>query len=169
MSDTSLAPVASRKEETPGRGPAIVGFILLTLLAAGLGVIFGAQMVDTVRNSVTRDAAENNAVNSKFKPIYVSSDRLRTLMPMVTNLAAPRDSWIRLQASVILAEGTADEARILVSRIEQDTLAYLRTLKLSQIEGGAGLQHLREDLNERAKIRSDGKVLEVVLESLVIQ
>ncbi|WP_321340788.1 flagellar basal body-associated FliL family protein [Breoghania sp.] len=169
MSDTSLVPLSSAVRERPRRSPAIVSFILLTMLAAGLGTVFGAQMVNTVRQSVTRDASDNAAVTSQFRSVYVSSDRLRTLMPMVTNLAAPRSTWIRLQASVILAEDVADEARILVSRIEQDTLAYLRTLKLSQIEGAAGLQHLREDLNERAKIRSDGKVLEVVLESLVIQ
>ncbi len=39
-------------------------------------------------------------------------------------------------------------------------MAYLRTIPLSQLEGPSGLIHLREDLNERARMRSEGHVEE---------
>jgi hypothetical protein len=42
---------------------------------------------------------------------------------------------------------------VLRKRIEDDFLSLLRTLTLAHLEGGLGLQHLREDLNERAKVR----------------
>ena len=45
----------------------------------------------------------------------------------------------------------------------------MRTLTLAQIAGASGLQHLREDLNERAAIRSDGRVRELILQTLVVQ
>ena len=48
-------------------------------------------------------------------------------------------------------------------------LAYLRTLSMAQIEGASGLQHLREDLNERVAIRTKGAVRELIVESLVVQ
>jgi flagellar protein FliL len=48
-------------------------------------------------------------------------------------------------------------------------LAYLRTLSLAQIQGPSGLLHLREDLNERVKMRSKGVVQELVLETLIVQ
>jgi flagellar FliL protein len=54
-------------------------------------------------------------------------------------------------------------------RISEDVLAYLRTVTLKQLEGPIGLQAIREDLNERAAIRSEGKVRELVLRTLVVQ
>ena len=167
MSDTYFEPRAARAEPR-NRAGIFLGLLLLTLVAAGIGALIGLRMVETVRDSVARDTSEA-ARRTSFSPIYVSNAQLRTLMPMVTNLAAPRDTWIRLQASVILTDDAAEEASLLVSRIEQDILAYLRTITLSQIEGAGGLQHLREDLNERAVIRSKGQVRELILESLVIQ
>jgi flagellar FliL protein len=54
-------------------------------------------------------------------------------------------------------------------KIGEDVLAYLRTTTLKQLEGPIGLQSVREDLNERAATRSDGKVRELVLRTLVVQ
>ncbi|MEH0071235.1 flagellar basal body-associated FliL family protein [Pannonibacter sp. Pt2-lr] len=87
----------------------------------------------------------------------------------MTNLAAPREAWVRLQASVVIDQEGIDDVIVLLGYIEEDVLAYMRTVTLAQIEGAAGLQHLREDLNERARARSGGKVRELILESLVVQ
>jgi flagellar FliL protein len=57
----------------------------------------------------------------------------------------------------------------MAGEIRQDVLAYLRTLSLAQIQGPSGLLHLREDLNERVKLRSKGVIQELVLESLIVQ
>jgi flagellar FliL protein len=40
---------------------------------------------------------------------------------------------------------------------------------MSQIEGPIGLQNLRQELNERASIRSNGAVKELVIRTLVVQ
>jgi flagellar protein FliL len=40
---------------------------------------------------------------------------------------------------------------------------------LAEIGGASGLQHLREDLTERAVIRSQGHVHELILQTLVVQ
>jgi flagellar FliL protein len=45
----------------------------------------------------------------------------------------------------------------------------MRTLSEAQIGGASGLQHLREDLNERAAIRSGGLVRELIIQTLVVQ
>ena len=58
---------------------------------------------------------------------------------------------------------------VLAAQISEDMVSYLRTLSPAQIEGARGLQYLREDLNERAAIRSSGKVRELIIETLVIQ
>jgi flagellar FliL protein len=48
-------------------------------------------------------------------------------------------------------------------------LAYLRTVSLQQIEGPRGFQYLREDLRERVKLRSEGRVNDLLLRTFVIE
>jgi flagellar FliL protein len=42
-------------------------------------------------------------------------------------------------------------------------------LSIDQIEGPSGFQHLREDLNDRVRVRSEGKVLELIIQSLILE
>jgi flagellar FliL protein len=94
---------------------------------------------------------------------------LRKISPVVTNMAAPAGAWIRMEGSVVTDPLNEEEASVLVARIGEDIVSYLRTVSASQIEGARGLQYLREDLNERATIRSGGKVRELIIETLVVQ
>jgi flagellar FliL protein len=88
------------------------------------------------------------------------------LAAITTNLAAPEQVWIRLEASVVLDEPQPPE---LIETIHQDLLAYLRTVKLHQVEGASGFQHLKADLEERAKIRSDGHVKQFLIRTLLFE
>ena len=58
---------------------------------------------------------------------------------------------------------------MLGAQIAGDILAFLRATSLMQLQGVAGLQNLREDLNERVAIRSGGSVKEIVIRTLVVQ
>ena len=58
---------------------------------------------------------------------------------------------------------------MLAAQIAEDIVAYLRTVSLAQIEGASGFQHLREDLNDRVRVRSGGKVRDLVIQSLVVE
>ena len=69
----------------------------------------------------------------------------------------------RYFASVIRGEEGA------ISVLDKDTVAYLRTLSLPLIEGASGLLHLREDLNDRARIRSGGKVRDLIIHTLIVE
>ena len=60
-------------------------------------------------------------------------------------------------------------ANALVAAIGEDIVAYLRTVSLAQIEGPSGFLHLREDLNDRARIRTGGKIRELVVQALVLE
>ncbi|EHK52231.1 flagellar basal body-associated FliL family protein, partial [Allomesorhizobium alhagi] len=57
----------------------------------------------------------------------------------------------------------------LIESIHQDLLAYLRTVKLHQVEGASGFQHLKADLEERAKIRSGGHVKQFLIRTLLFE
>ena len=88
---------------------------------------------------------------------------------MVTNLAAPEGAVVRLQAAIVYDKAFAPQAELLAAKIGDDTLAYMKSLTVAQLEGAEGLQHLREDLGERAALRSDGRVRDVLIEALVVQ
>ena len=69
----------------------------------------------------------------------------------------------------MLEEGAVGDADLLAGQIGEDILAYLRTVSLPQISGASGLKHLMEDLDERTAIRSEGRVRELIIQTLVIQ
>src|SRR5690606_3736280 len=70
---------------------------------------------------------------------------LADLETITTNLAAPADVWVRLDASVVF---DTPQPREMAQAIHQDILAFLRTVKLHQVEGASGYQHLKADLLE---------------------
>ena len=57
----------------------------------------------------------------------------------------------------------------MAENVHQDIMAYLRNVSLQQIEGPRGFQYLRDDLQERASLRSQGKVARVMLRTFVIE
>ena len=89
--------------------------------------------------------------------------------PIVTNLGAPQDTWVRLEGSIIFDPKTLPHPEAVAGEIGDDVLAYLRTVSLHQLEGPIGLENIRQDLNERAATRSGGKVRAFVIRTLVVQ
>lgn len=88
------------------------------------------------------------------------------LAPINTNLAAPTDAWVRMELSLEFAH--APEAGVADS-VHQDLLDYARSLKLHQIEGPSGIAFLRADMDERARLRSGGKVSRVLIRTLLFE
>ena len=80
--------------------------------------------------------------------------RSSTLPPIVTNLGAPQDIWIRLEGSIIFDPKTLPhpEAVAGADRRRHPRLSADRSLQ--QLEGPIGLENIRQDLNERAATRS---------------
>ena len=91
------------------------------------------------------------------------------LPPIVTNLAAPQDTWVRLEGSIVFDPKLMPHPEAAAAKLGDDILAYLRTLTLKQIEGPIGLEDLRQDLSERAATRTGGKTREFVIRMLVVQ
>ena len=76
------------------------------------------------------------------------------LEPVVTNISNPHNVLVRVEASILIDPTKTSEPDAVATQIQSDTLTFLRTLDLAQIEGARGLLHLREDLRERAILRS---------------
>ncbi|MFC6790911.1 flagellar basal body-associated FliL family protein [Methylobacterium komagatae] len=158
--------MADAKTKKGGKGW-IGGLLLSTLVAVGTGGMLGVYLLSTVEKAVDRKVRDEQ---SKVVPVmnYAGDLSLRSVGSVVTNLAEPAESWVRIESSVVL-KGVVPNADVTLAEIRADLLAYLRTVSMAQVEGASGLQHLREDLNERAVLRSKGAIRELIVESLVVQ
>lgn len=151
-----------------GRAWWIAAILALTALAAGAGAFWGLRVAGTVESAVLRrmDAAPRTDAPN---PALMGALLLRKLPPIVTNLAAPANSWVRLEASVLIDAKSAANADPLLATLSEDLVAYMRSVTARQLEGAAGLKNLREDVTERMAIRSKGLVRDIAIETLVVQ
>src|SRR3954471_23586913 len=136
--------------------------IFLTLFALGPGLVAGKLLLASAERAVD---ARRSVTQSPAASSYAGSARLRKLSPIVTNLGTPANNWARIEASMVTESLSDEEAGILAAHISEDIVTYLRSATVAQFEGSRGLQHLREDLTERANIRSSGKIRELIIET----
>ena len=153
---------AKAKKKGGGLMGVVAPVLVLTLIAGGGGFVVGKQIVAKAK------AAVEPATKAAEAPAAATT-AVRELPPVVANLTAPEGSWVRLQVAIVYNKADAPQMDMMSSKIADDTLGYLRTLSLTQLQGASGLQHLREDLSERAAVRSEGHVTEVMIEMMVIQ
>jgi len=165
------APAKKKDEEGDGKPSAmsgIIGVVVATLLAAGGGVGFGLKVLPGLTGGAhPPEQTKPKAPDSKA--LAVDQIRVRQLAPIIANLAQPRETWVRLEASVVLETEDLKELNVLIAKISEDSTAYVRTLTLAHLEGATALQHLKEDLSDRARIRSEGKIKEVIITGLVAE
>ncbi len=145
---------------SPSVKQTIVGTLVVTVIAAAMGALFEVSPPPTEASQIEAGAAGPHAP---------ASAGVFDMPPVVTNLGAPQDTWIRLEASIVYDAKAVPNPEALAGEIAGDELAYLRTVTLKQIEGPIGLENIRQDLNERASIRSEGKVTELIIRTLVVQ
>lgn len=138
---------------------AVIPILVLTAAAGGGGALVGNQIASTARTAATASTASPAA----------SARALKELVPVVTNLVSPEGASIRLQTAIVYDRTDAAEMDVIGREVGDDILAFVRTLSLTQLQGASGLQALRDDLNERAALRSGGKVRELLIEMLVVR
>jgi flagellar FliL protein len=139
---------------------------LVTVIAAAAGGLYGMQCVSIVSTLLEGRAGNGEPAAAARYPQGAS---LKDLAPIITNLAQPPETWVRLEASLVLDPRQKPLPDVMVGEIGNDLLAYMRTVTLRQIEGPSGLRQLGEDLNERVAIRSEGRVHELIIQTLVVQ
>ncbi len=172
--------MADEAQEAPRKsGPSIVvqlgALLLMTAAAAGMGWVSGGFLTGASGSDSATPAAHASAAGGHGAdagggkddhgdaPV---SDTVIPLEAITTNIGAPTDVWVRMEASIVL---DAPQAPELAGIVQQDLLAYLRTIKMHQIEGPSGFRHLKSDLEERAAIRSDGHVKSILIKTLLFE
>lgn len=155
----------SAKGEKKGSG-AILGIAIVTLLAVGAGGGFGFYLSGNLKTPADAHPAKPAHAEEKLK--VPSGAKLVELAPIIANLAEPKNAFVRIEGSLVL-EGEVEDAAALGSKISEDIVAYLKTTSLAQFEGASGFQYLREDLNDRARVRGGKEVRELVIHGMVVE
>lgn len=169
--------LVAQEEEKKKKGPsfAIQAAALLvgTALAVGMGWYTGGYLearrppaADEGPDTIKDKGAPHRAKPEESEEGAPVLPNLLPLDPITTTLADPTEIWVRLELSIVF-DGEPDP--ILAHAIHQDLFAYMRTVKLKQIESASGFQHLKEDLRERARIRSDGRVKDVLFTTFLYE
>lgn len=137
---------------------------ILTLVAAGGGWFLGSQIGKEIAPPPVPEKSEAE----KTADTISSNSSVTVLKPILTNMAAPNNAWIRMECSLVSQPGEV-LAPSMAAEISNDFLAFLRNSTIAQIKGASGLMNLREDLVDRARTRSNGKVTNVLISSLVVE
>lgn len=162
-----MSKTEGEKKDTSGSlvGTLLVLF-LLSVIAGGMGFISGNRLKQNLTEPATepiKPAAIVEAKTEKSETLHFLS-----LPTVVVNLADGGGKWVRMELSVLVA----DEKPVggsLAGQLAEDVVALMRSLSVAQISGPSGFQHLREDLLDRLKLRSGGRVREATIQALVIE
>jgi flagellar FliL protein len=163
----------------PTKGPSLIlqlaVLVVMTAAAVGGGWFAGGYLgkaggqegaAETKAHAPPQDHGAPATAEGGHGEEAEANPLLVALPPMTTNLAAPSRVWVRMELTLLLDTPQPSD---LIEAIHQDLFAYMRTLKLHQIEGASGYQHLKSDLEERAAIRSDGHVKQVLIRTLLFE
>ena len=123
---------------------------VVTVMAAAMGALFAASPADRRARVVKSRRRAAAAARPACGPSACSSCRRSS-----PTSARPRTPGFASRLDRLRREDDAASRNVVAGRDRGDELAYLRTVTLSQIEGPIGLQNIRQDLNERAAIRSE--------------
>ena len=149
----------------------IAGVAILTLVGGGGGWVLGGMVApklpEVAAPAPAAAAGEHGGKKEEGIPhIATEAAGVVLLEPVTTNLAYPSDNWIRLEVALAF-KGPPELA--MAEDIHQDILSYMRTVSLQQIEGPRGFQYLKDDIQERVDLRSQGKVSKVMFRTFVIE
>ena len=157
----------------PAKGAGLIALIVVgaavTVFAAGGGVALGMMTSSGIERAIAAREAAKPVDDHPLSIKYSNDMVLQPIAAVVTNLAAPTDTWVRLETAMVFKNGDLPNPEVAAADLRQDILAYMRTVSLAQLEGPSALQHLREDLNERASLRTGGAVSELIIQTFVVQ
>ena len=169
-------------DETPIETPArkrsglimtVAAIAGVTIVAAGGGWLLGGMLTPEIEQAQAlqtpaeaEQAAEGAEDDEGLPRISTEANGVIQLEPITTNLAFPADRWVRLEVALLFKDKPDVK---LAETIHQDIAVYLRTVSLQQIEGPRGFQYLKEDLEERADLISEGKVSRLMFRTFLIQ
>ena len=170
----------NKTEGTKGPKPSamsvIIPVLLLTLIAGGGGFAVATMLGPNLAPAPQVEVAASDGASTLEPAGEVAGNEhgansgiIRQLAPIVTNLASPKDVWMRIEVSIVIKLEAKSEQDLIAVKSSDQILALLRTIDLAQIEGPSGFLHFREDINDLVRESSEQKVAQVLINSMVVE
>jgi flagellar protein FliL len=179
----------AKEKNVPGKTSPVMAAIvvlLLTLIGAGTGFSVGsmlgspqpapginAQTAGHTQPDAAKEAHGSETAPMAAEPLQAADEPAEMTIvafpPILTNLAEPKETWVRLEGSLLMKTETDVAHDLLAERADENLVTFLRTVKLKDIEGPSGFLHFREDLNDLVSQLSEGQVKEVIIHSMVLE
>lgn len=160
-------------DAAPATGLSSADFIkslaVALLLGVGGGGAFGYFVIPSAPASQTKDAPAPAIKSNVPQMGRFPSDALEIGVPsIIVDLKGEPKSRVRLDLSIVAVHGTSATGT-LKDEVREDVIAYLKGLTVADIQGVRGFQNLREQLDDRAKIRGRGAILGLLIGGFVIE
>lgn len=177
-----MAEESEGKAAAGGKGAFVIALVLLAVIGAGAGAGFSMMFfsADAAPHDAASDKSHLQIVKGATKhgetksggahgTAEASKVQIANLDPILVTLAGPQRSWARLELGIVLdGPGTPDDP-VLLKSMTEDIMAFMRTVPLVHVETAAGVEYLREDIEEIARLRSKGRARSIILRSLVVE
>ena len=179
--------MTTQKETAPQSGD-LKKFILATIGVSLIGLLFGffiAAILITVNLAATdskvdalvvkpaevgeQETGEKSAIGDKVEGKSPETYDVVRIEPIITNLSDSTEVWVRLEGSMLFSKEMVEKRDFVVAKISQHVLAYLKTLKLSDLQGNGAVNAIAADLNEIAATVSEGQSQGVLISGLVFE
>ena len=159
--------MATQKTTTTTNG--LGGFIAIVLVLAGVAAAGGYGLVTHAMQVATdKSKADTETAKKAVSVEYTGTKQTVPLPPIITNMATP-NSWVRMEATLVYDGAEGKLPATLPAEITEDILALVRSLTLGHVTGPSGFLQLKGDIAERAYQRSEGRVSDVLILSLVFE
>jgi len=164
------------KGTKPSAMSVIIPVLLLTLIAGGGGFAVATILGPNLAPAPQTEVAASDGDHVAKPEVGLAGDGhgantgiIRQLAPIVTNLASPKDVWMRIEVSIVIKPEAKAEQDLIAVKSSDQILALLRTIDLAQIEGPSGFLHFREDINDLVRESSEHRVAQVLINSMVVE
>jgi flagellar FliL protein len=166
-----------------GKGAFVIALVLLAVIGAGSGAGFsmmffsgGAAPHEAENDKRHLQIVQGGAAkhgDAKSDGAHGAAEASKVLIsnldPILVTLAGPQRSWARLELGVVLEGPSTPDDGVLLKSMTEDIMSFMRTVPLVHVESAAGVEYLREDIEEIAHLRSKGRARSIILRSLVVE
>ena len=109
------------------------------------------------------------AAASDLSPADLKDVVITPFPPITANIGAPETVWIRLEGSMAVKPNEGTKPADVVQLASNKIVAYVKTLKLVDIQGPVGFLALSSDLNEIVRSATDGQARSVLISGFIVE
>lgn len=159
---------AEKSEKSGGTADLVKSALAAMIVGAAGGAVFGYFVMPSAAKTPDTLAAPVERKPTPAPGRFPNDALAVEVSSIIAELETEPKMRIRLDVSIVIAHGTP-ETTTLRNEVKEDVIAYLKGLRASDIQGVRGFQNLREQLDDRARVRGRGAILGLLIGGLVLE